>query len=441
MNKFLGIWGGQTLSSFGSQMMTFALSLWVFDTTGSVVQFGLVIAIPMFVGIVFSPFVGIIVDKFNRRHIMIWSEVGLILAILPLLLLALNSMLAMLDVLLVIPFMAFFSLVHKLAYSASIPLLVDKKHYGKANGLVQMGLNGIAVIVPVIAVLVFENLGLTFILMFNILSFVAAILSLLFVRFNSVEIKEENHAAQAMNFGANLVFGMRYLWQKNVLFLLLLFVCSINFLNGIVMVLFRPMILLTESQETLGWMVSFAGLGGLAGAIVATYLASLKQKVSILQLSAFNAGVSMILCGALTNVYAITAVVVFFSFTVPISLVVAKTLWQSLVPIAYQGRVFSIRLLFTSITLALAVILAPWAAEHYFEPAMMTGGELAGVFGQFLGTGAGRGMGVILMASGILMLCFTGLSILSSKLKTLSHIDLNEDKSDEVKQPVEPIRA
>ncbi|WP_026102647.1 MFS transporter [Pleurocapsa sp. PCC 7319] len=74
MRTFLIVWFGQLISLFGSQLTSFALGVWVYQNTGSVTQFSLISFFTMLPGLVISPLAGALVDRCDRRWVMILSD-------------------------------------------------------------------------------------------------------------------------------------------------------------------------------------------------------------------------------------------------------------------------------------------------------------------------------------------------------------------------------
>ena len=70
MRKFILIWFGQLVSTIGSYMTSFALTLWAWSLTGSATALALVGFFSLLPRIFISMFAGIIVDRFNRKHLI-----------------------------------------------------------------------------------------------------------------------------------------------------------------------------------------------------------------------------------------------------------------------------------------------------------------------------------------------------------------------------------
>ncbi|NQZ12363.1 MAG: MFS transporter, partial [Algicola sp.] len=370
---FLRVFKGQTVSVFGSQMVAFAFSIWIYQQTQSLIHFGLVISAQLLPTLVLAPVAGALCDKYSRRKIMLFCELGLTLVSGLLCVLAFKEQLNVTNILLISPLIASFSSVHQIAYSASVSQLVPKTLYARANGFVQSGIHLSAVIIPTISVGLLETVGLAYIMLISIFTYLMSAMSLLFSDFpylgkTSQKMKKLDDSIK--KFKPAIV---SYLMKNRGAMSLITFLCMVSFLNGIVLVLFRPMILTTLSSITLGWMVTFAGIGGLMGAILAGKLAARDDRIKVLMLATMTSGFTMAFCGQLTNTWLISILVFVYSFSAPIALVVAQTILQTITPVDFQGRVFAARTFFSTLAMILAVGVAPVAAELYFEPMMLAG--------------------------------------------------------------------
>jgi MFS transporter, DHA3 family, macrolide efflux protein len=76
IKKFLVVWMGQLISLVGSGLTSFALGIWVYQRTGSITKFAIISVCVMLPGIIISPFAGALVDRFNRRQMMMASDIG-----------------------------------------------------------------------------------------------------------------------------------------------------------------------------------------------------------------------------------------------------------------------------------------------------------------------------------------------------------------------------
>ncbi len=416
---FMTVLAGQTVSVFGSQMAAFAISIWIYHETGSVIQFAAVIAAQLVPVILFTPLAGVIIDRYRRKNVMLASEVALIAA--SLLIYALISIGALTPntILAFVPLIALFGSVHQIAYASSIPLLVPRAAYGRANGFVHVGINGSAAVVPLISVYALESLGLGAVVLLNVATYLIAVISLMFAKF--MEMPPSARSATGSGLKQLLMqqsFGINYIWSHQALLVLVVFMCAIGFLNGMVLVLFRPMILSTESATVLGWLVTIAGVGGLAGAIVAAAVSGRDKKIETLLLASAVSGLSMLCCGLSTNLGLIAVLVFVFSFSAPFILVSAQTLMQTITPTEIQGRVFASRSALAGIALITAVIASPLLAENLFGPWMHQVSMLAPVT-DFLAGDKSAGMRVVFILAGLAMMTLSVMSLQGRHFRAL----------------------
>ena len=76
MKTFFIIWSGQLVSMIGSGITSFALGVWIFEETGKATPFAMIALFSLLPFLMLSPFAGSIVDRFNRRMILILSDTG-----------------------------------------------------------------------------------------------------------------------------------------------------------------------------------------------------------------------------------------------------------------------------------------------------------------------------------------------------------------------------
>ncbi|CAM4112451.1 MFS transporter [Pseudoalteromonas byunsanensis] len=408
---FLRIWKGQAISVFGSQMVAFAFSIWVYQQTQSLLQFGGIIVAQLLPTLFLAPVAGVLCDRFSRRNIMMGCQFALTLASAVLCVLAFRNELNVTAIMMMSPIISSFGSVHQIAYTASISQLVPKNLYAKANGYVQSSIHFSAVIIPLIAVGLLETIGIALIILASIATYLLSTMTLVF---STLPYRGESTQAATQEKAA--IFNLRsevlgvLFKDKNVL-ILITFLSLISFLNGVVMVLFRPMILTTMSSIALGWIVTLAGFAGLMGALMAGKLAARNNRIQVLFIATVTSGITMVLCGALTNAWGIALLVFIYSLFAPIGTVVAQTILQTITAPEIQGRVFAARAFFATVAMLFAVTLAPVGAELFLEPSMMPGGMLANLLGDVIGTGPGRGMGLVFVLCGLTM--FSIIAILS----------------------------
>lgn len=143
MKLFIIVWVGQLIASIGSSITAFALDVWVYKHTGSVTQFAFITLSNTLPLILLSPIAGLFVDRWDRKWIMILSDLFAALATVAIGALFIIGRLEVWHIYLANTFSAIFMAFQIPAFIASITLLVPKQHLGRANGMLSF-MNGTA---------------------------------------------------------------------------------------------------------------------------------------------------------------------------------------------------------------------------------------------------------------------------------------------------------
>ncbi len=169
----------------------------------------------------------------------------------------------------------------------------------------------------------------------------------------------------------------------------------------------------------LGLVLAVSSAGMLVGSLVMTAWGGPKRRMlGILGFSPlFSLG--FLVTGFQESIAAIAVGVFLIFFTVPIVNGCAIALWQVKVTPALHGRVFATQRMISQVTVPISYFLAGVLADRVFEPMMSQGGALSGSAGSILGTGPGRGIGLIYLIMGVLMLGTIGLGVLYPRLRDL----------------------
>src|SRR5262245_52712781 len=137
--EFFILWIGQVISMIGSGLSSFSLSLWIYQRTSSITQFALLNLCFIIPGVLFAPLIGALVDRWNRRRIMIFCNLAL--CFLTLVISALVSTESA-GIWRLCPILVVGSIVvslHGLSFNAVVTLLLSGKDLGRASGMMQFG--------------------------------------------------------------------------------------------------------------------------------------------------------------------------------------------------------------------------------------------------------------------------------------------------------------
>jgi MFS transporter, DHA3 family, macrolide efflux protein len=398
---FVFVWLGQVVSLMGSGLTSFALGVWVFQMTGSTTKFSLITICSRLPAIAVAPIAGALIDRWDRRRAMIFSDVGAGLSILAIALLYIAGILHLWHICVALIINSALSAFQWPAYSAATTMLVSKKHYGRAAGMVQTGEALGFIVSPVVGGILLTIINLHGIFLVNFATFIFSVLTLLLVRIPS-PAKTAEGEADKKSLLRETAFGWRYITLRPGLMALLIFFAVVNFLSGFILVLTTPLVLSFASPSVLGTVMSIAGSGMLIGGLVMSVWGGPKRRINGVLGFELLSGLCFILAGLRPSAVLITtaAFFLFFSFTFVNGS--SQAIWQSKIPADLQGRVFAVRRMVAWSAVPLAYLIAGPLAEYVFEPLMAVGGRYAGTIGQVIGAGPGRGIGLLFIIMGLL---------------------------------------
>src|SRR5512134_589116 len=179
--RFFTIWTGQAFSLFGSQLVQFALVWWLAQKSGSATVLAIATLVGMLPQIVLGPFAGALVDRWNRRLIMIIADATIALVSLLLAYLFAAGLVQIWHIYAVMAIRALGGAFHYPAMSASTPLMVPGEQLTRVNGLNQ-ALQGInSLLGPPVGALLLGILPTQGILLIDVGTALLAILPLFFI--------------------------------------------------------------------------------------------------------------------------------------------------------------------------------------------------------------------------------------------------------------------
>jgi MFS family permease len=418
MRVFALVWLGQLVSIVGSGLTSFALGVWVLQGTGSVTQYTLILVFATLPGIILSPIAGALVDRWNRRYVMLLSDLGAALSTLGIALLLLAGWLDVWHIYIATGVNSIFSAFHWPAYSASVTLLVPKEHFGRAGGLMEFAQAAGQIVSPLLAGLLLITIKLEGVILIDFATFLFAVTTMLLVRIPQPKRVTEESAEQS-SLLRDALYGWKYITARPGLLALLLFFAAVYFSAGMIGVLIPPLVLNFADSDVLGVVIGIAFTGMLLGSIVMGTWGGPKRRVSAVLALALVQSILIIMDGLQPSALLITVVGFAYLFVDPIITGCDQAIWMSKTPPQVQGRVFATRRMISWSTLPVAFLAGGLLSDNVFEPLMMPGGALAGSIGQIIGVGPGRGIALLFIVMGTLMLLVTVRASLYPRLRNL----------------------
>ncbi|HEX6268737.1 MAG TPA: MFS transporter [Anaerolineales bacterium] len=402
MLGFTVVWIGQIISVLASSMSQFALTIYMFQETESATALGLMQVFFITPFLLISPIAGVMVDRHNRKLMMMVSDLGAGIATLGILLFQALGILEFWH-------LYFTSIIYGLgmafqwpAYSAAIATMVPKEQLGRANGMMSLIEAGPGVIAPILAGTLLPIVGLTGILLFDVVTFLLAIGALMAVHIPQPVRTQEGAQAQG-GMLKEAAYGFKYIFARPSLLGLQLIFFAGNLFTGIGFTVLAPMILSRTGNDSLmlGSAQTAGAIGGLVGGVIMSAWGGFKRRVHGVLFGWIWSGISMAIIGFSGGLPVWIAGLALAGFIVPLVNASNQAIWQSKVAPDLQGRVFSARRLIAWFTNPISPIIAGTLADFVLEPAARTGSGLPGMFSWLVGTGPGSGMGLLIVFCGV----------------------------------------
>ena len=403
---YVVIWIGQLVSLLGTRMTWFALTIWSYgaaDEATRATVMGLVGFASFVPTVLLSPLAGALVDRWNRKLVMVLSDLAAGLMTGVVLLLYATDNLLIWHLLLTGAVSAAFQAFQFPAYSAAVSTMLPKEQYARAGGMMSLAEGASGIFGPLVGGLLLAPLGIGGIMGVDLVTFVIAIVALLLVPIPQPKTTEAGREGRGSLWKESF-YGFKYIWQRTSLLGLQLVFLAINLTAALAFTVLAPMIMdkTGENERILGSVQAVMGAGGLIGGLLMSTWGGPKRRVhGVLMGMALSSLLGQMVLG-LGSGLAIWATGAFFaSFFIPIINGSNQSIWMAKVPPDIQGRVFAARRLIAQISAVVAIVAGP-LADFVFEPAMAPGGSLTGLFGWLTGTGPGAGMALMFVITGIL---------------------------------------
>ena len=293
-NRFFIIWGGQALSIIGSQLVQFALIWYLTVQSGSATVLATASLVGLLPNVILGPFIGTLVDRWDRRHIMLVADTVIALATIGLAVLFALDVVEVWQIYVVLFIRALFESFHGNAMTASTSLMVPVEHLTRVQGINQMLNGGLNVISAPLGALLLSVLPMQGILAIDVVSALFAIVPLLFIRIPQPErhsSTEDDSTQETVWQGVKA--GLRYVLGWPGLLIVGLMTVGINFT---IIPAFSLMPLLVKeyfggSAIHLSWVESAMGIGMFAGGAVLGAWGGFKRNIITAMLGLMGMGV------------------------------------------------------------------------------------------------------------------------------------------------------
>jgi len=342
---FFPFWIGQAFSLFGSMLVQFALVWWLTKKTGSATILATATAFAILPEIFVSPLAGAIVDRFNRKTLIIISDAAIAIATVILAILFYFNMIEIWHVFLMMFLRAVGGAFHYPAEQSSISLMVPEKHLAKIAGLNQALRGAINIIAPPLGALLLDTINVQGTLSIDFITAAMAIAIILFIKIPQPEQKTNQESISFKMLIADIKAGLIYILEWKGLVSLIILAMVIKFALSPAFSLIPLLVnkhFLGDAIQY-GLIESVSGIGVVIGGILLSVWGGFKKKIRTIWLGIVLIGFSFLWISVLrTNQFSLLIPAMFvLGFMIPMVDGSFMAILQSKVAPDFQGRVLS----------------------------------------------------------------------------------------------------
>jgi DHA3 family macrolide efflux protein-like MFS transporter len=364
---FFTIWSGQAISLVGSQLVQFALIWYLTDQTGSATVLAVASMAGLLPGVFLSPIIGALIDRWNRRRIMLIADSTVALLTVFLALLFAFDVIAVWHIYLMMFFRAIAGTFHGNAMVASTSLMVPKEHLTRIQGINQTLNGGLNIVAAPLGALLIEIMPTQWILAIDFITALFAIIPLLFIAIPQ-PVKTAEEIAKKPSMWRELKEGFQYLVGWRGMLIIAIFAALLNFLLSPA---FSLLPLLVKEHFgggalQLGWANSAFGVGVIIGGLLLSIWGGFKRRIMTSLMGVIGIGIGALLMGVVPGNLFFVAIIanVIVGIAQPIANGALGAIMQATIDPQYQGRVFtmlgSVAMGMTPIGLAIAGPISDW---------------------------------------------------------------------------------
>lgn len=441
LKPFIILWLTQSFSGLGSAMTGFALVIWVYQGSGSALTTALLTICSYAPYILLSIFAGAVSDRWNKKTIMLVCDSFAALCTVFVFVLLKTESLQVWHLYILNALNGLMNTIQQPASDVAVTLLTPEKYYQKTSGMRSFSNSLVTILTPVLATAVVAFAGIMAVIAFDLLTFLAAFLSLLFFvrlpescplsagkKVESVKIsqtviendftdkakKNENCAADSQAAGEEgrqikkresilqtAKEGIDYLAENKGILWLMLFLAAINFVASVYEAALPAMILSKESEKVLGAVNTCVGVATLAGSVIVTFLPAPKNRVRVIcncLLFSMSTENFLLAFGKSPVLWCIGAILGWLF--IPFMNANMDVIFRTKIPTKMQGRVYSVRNTLQFFTIPLGYFCGGLFVDQVFEPFMETVPQDS-ILTALFGSGKGAGAAFLFFVAGI----------------------------------------
>ena len=402
LKTFLILWSTQSLSQLGSAMTGFALTLWLYEKTGSALQTALLAVCSYAPYVVMSIFAGALSDRWDKKKVMLVCDTMTACCSVAVLVLLKADLLLPVHMYILNALTGLMNTVQQPASDVAMTMITPKEYYQKTSGLRSLSASLVTILNPILATALYALAGMDIVIYVDLTTFAIAFLSLLSgVKLSVPEKKEE---AEKESFLETARAGLVCLRKNELVLVLILFLAGVNFVASAFDAVLPALILPRKNggEAVLGMVTSCAGIAMFAGSLIVTVLPAPKNRIRVIYLTMlFSLGTENFIL-AFTDWPVLWCVGQIIGWLlVPVMSANLDVILRTTIPLDMQGRVYSCRNTLQFFTIPIGLLFGGFMVDDICEP-VIAAAPAQGMLVRLFGAGKGSGAAMMMFILGVL---------------------------------------
>ena len=398
LKDFLILWSTQSVSQLGSSMTGFALTLWLYEKTGSSLGTAALAICSYAPYVLMSIFAGALTDRFDKKKTMLGCDAFAAVCTITVFVLFRTNSLKVWHLYVLNGISGLMNTVQQPASEVAMTWITPQKHYQKTSGLRSLSNSLNSILNPLIATSLYALTGLNGVIAVDLGSFAVAFAALLFF-IRIPETKRDKREGVLVLAKEGLLF-----LRKNPLILtLILFMSGVNLVASAFDAALPGYVLPNPKggPSVLGMVTSCSGVAMIIGSLVVSVLPKPKNRVRVIYLTMlFSLGTENFLL-AFSREPVLWCVGQMIGWVlVPVMNANLDVILRTTIPVELQGRVYACRNTLQFFTIPLGLFFGGFMVDQVCEPFMNTYGELP-ILKMLFGTGKGSGAALMMLILGV----------------------------------------
>ena len=398
LRAFYLLWSTQSLSQLGSAMTGFALTLWLYEKTGSALSTAMLTICTYLPYVLMSIFAGAITDRFDKKKTMLACDTFAAACTVLVLVLYKTDLLCVWHLYAINGVSGLMNTVQQPASEVAYTLVVRKEQYQRISGLQSLSRSLISIGSPLMAAAVYGAAGLGAVIILDLVSFSVAFMTLACaIQIPAVRAgteTEENVLMLARG-------GLQFLKENLLILHVILFMAGVNLIASAFDAVLPALVIPRCGNSVLGIVTSCSGIAMVLGSLLVTIMKKPRDRVRVIyQTMLFSLGIENFVLALTRNPIWWCAGQVVGWILVPVMSANENVIIRNSVPVDLQGRVYACRNTLQFFTIPIGLALGGFLVDEICEPfmAVQPSSSLPTLL---FGSGKGSGAALMMFVLGI----------------------------------------